>query len=141
MAGRAAGLVGIVALVLAVAFAWLPTWALFMLTVAPAKGLTILGLVLLIRAGLVSFGQGLYYAIGAYTVGFLSDRLGIHDVFVVTAAAVIVAVAIAALVGLLMVQYREIFFAMLSLAFSMILYGLLVTNEAFGSTDGIGAED
>jgi hypothetical protein len=38
----------------------------------------------------------------------------------------------------LLARYREIFFAMLSLAFSMILYGLLVNTEALGSTDGFG---
>jgi branched-chain amino acid transport system permease protein len=38
--------------------------------------------------------------------------------------------------GLLLARYREIFFAMLSLAFSMILYGLLVKSSALGSTDG-----
>ncbi len=137
MAGRATVVTGVVTVALAIAGAWLPTWALFLLTVALGKGLAVLGLVFLMRAGLVSFGQGLYYAAGAYTVGFLSDRVGIHDIFVAITAAAIVAVALAALVGLLMVQYREIFFAMLSLAFSMILYGLLVKNEAFGSTDGI----
>ena len=35
-----------------------------------------------------------------------------------------------------MAKYRDIFFAMLSLAFSMILYGLLVRTAALGSTDG-----
>jgi branched-chain amino acid transport system permease protein len=38
--------------------------------------------------------------------------------------------------GFLLRKYREIFFAMLSLAFSMILYGLLVKSSALGSTDG-----
>ena len=37
--------------------------------------------------------------------------------------------------GLVMVRYREIFFAMLSLALSMILYGILVRSVALGSTD------
>jgi len=115
----------------------LPAWALFLATVALAKGLTILGLVFLMRAGLVSFGQGLYYALGAYAVGFLGEHLGVTDAFAVLGAGVVLAVVVAALAGLLMVQYREIFFAMLSLAFSMILYGVLVKTQTFGSTDGI----
>jgi len=40
------------------------------------------------------------------------------------------------LVGFLLARYREIFFAMLSLALSMILYGVLVKTESLGSTDG-----
>ncbi len=43
---------------------------------------------------------------------------------------------VAALLGLLLAKYRDIFFAMLSLAFSMILYGTLVKSASFGSTDG-----
>ena len=41
---------------------------------------------------------------------------------------------VAAVLGLLLARYREIFFAMLSLAFSMILYGLLVKSSTLGST-------
>jgi branched-chain amino acid transport system permease protein len=40
------------------------------------------------------------------------------------------------ILGFLLRKYREIFFAMLSLAFSMILYGSLVKSSALGSTDG-----
>lgn len=114
----------------------LPNWAVFLLTVALAKGLTILGLVLLMRAGLVSFGQGLYYALGAYTAGALGHLLAAQDAFLIILAGAVMATAVAALIGLLMVQYREIFFAMLSLAFSMLFYGLLVKNQALGGTDG-----
>ena len=46
------------------------------------------------------------------------------------------AALVAAVLGLLLARYREIFFAMLSLAFSMILYGLLVKSSTLGSTDG-----
>ena len=42
------------------------------------------------------------------------------------------AVLVAAVLGLLLARYRSIFFAMLSLAFSMILYGLLVKTSALG---------
>ena len=38
--------------------------------------------------------------------------------------------------GFLLARYRGIFFGLLSLALSMILYGLLVKSEALGSTDG-----
>ena len=39
-------------------------------------------------------------------------------------------------IGFLLARYREIFFAMLSLALSMILYGVLVKTELLASTDG-----
>src|SRR5882724_768503 len=43
-------------------------------------------------------------------------------------------------VGYLLARYRDIFFAMLSLAMSMILYGVLVKTETLGSTDGFHVE-
>jgi len=46
-----------------------PQWTLFLMTVALAKGLVVLGLMILLRCGLVSFGQALYYCIGAYAAG------------------------------------------------------------------------
>ena len=43
-----------------------------------------------------------------------------------------VTAVVAAILGLLLARYRDIFFAMLSLAFSMILYGLLVKTSGAG---------
>src|SRR5678815_5382000 len=60
---------------------WLPQWAMFIMTVAFARGLVVLGLLLLLRAGLVSFGQALYYCLGAYTAGALGKFFGISDIF------------------------------------------------------------
>src|SRR5262249_59413609 len=45
----------------------LPDWLEFLLTVALAKALVVLGVAVLLRSGLVSFGHGLYFAAGAYT--------------------------------------------------------------------------
>ena len=43
---------------------------------------------------------------------------------------------VAFVLGFLLARYRGIFFGLLSLALSMILYGLLVKSQALGSTDG-----
>lgn len=114
----------------------LPNWMSYLFTIAMGKGLVVLGLVLLMRAGLVSFGQGLYYCVGAYVAGMLTQFAEVTDVLLILLASVGVSVAIAAIIGLLLCRYREIFFAMFSMAFSMILYGLLVRNQVLGSTDG-----
>jgi branched-chain amino acid transport system permease protein len=114
----------------------LPRWALFLATVSIAKGLVALGLLLLMRTGLVSFGQGLYYAIGAYAAGTAASALGLRDAVPMVLLGTAAAAVVAAVIGILLARYRTIFFAMLSLAFSMILYGLLVRTPALGSTDG-----
>src|SRR6185369_933053 len=62
---RTVALLLIVFAVLAAAGPWLPQWAMFIMTVAVARGLVVLGLLLLLRAGLVSFGQALFYCLGA----------------------------------------------------------------------------
>jgi branched-chain amino acid transport system permease protein len=116
----------------------MPDWAIFLTTVAVAKALVVLGLMILWRTGLVSFGQALYFGAGGYAAGLAGLWLGVTDAIVLVLLGGAVAALVAWVVGLLLARYREIFFAMLSLAFSMILYGLLVNTEALGSTDGIG---
>jgi ABC-type branched-subunit amino acid transport system permease subunit len=134
MKTAAAAAVALAAL-LAVAFA-APQWLVFMTMLVLAKGTVVLGLLVLMRTGLVSFGQGLYFGIGAYAAALLSHYAHIADAALMMAAGAAAAGLVAALLGLLLAKYREIFFAMLSLAVSMILYGLLVKSSALGSTDG-----
>ncbi len=128
--------VGVVALALAGVF--LPHWATFLLVVSLGRGLVVLGLLILWRTGLVSFGQALYFGLGGYAVGLLGLSLKIHDAFLLVAAGVGVSVVVATVLGFLIARYREIFFAMLTMAFSMILYGVLVKTQLLGSTDGFG---
>lgn len=113
-----------------------PQWTLFLLTVALAKGLVVLGLMLLLRCGLVSFGQALYYCIGAYAAGMLGRYFGMSDLFTLMLAGMAASALVAFVLGFLLARYRGIFFGLLSLALSMILYGLLVKTEALGSSDG-----
>jgi ABC-type branched-subunit amino acid transport system permease subunit len=130
-------ILGVVLLAVVGAGPLLPQWAMFLLTIAIAKGLVAQGLMLQLRAGLVSFGQGLYYCIGAYTAGSLGRFFGISDMLLQMLCGAAVAAFIAFILGFLLARYRGIFYGLLSLALSMILYGLLVKSEALGSTDGI----
>jgi branched-chain amino acid transport system permease protein len=114
----------------------LPDWVISLSTIAFANALVVLGLVVLWRAGLVSFGQALYYCIGAYVVALTGRWTGFTDAIVLVILGGIGAGLVAILIGFLLARYREIFFAMLSLALSMILYGVLVKTESLGSTDG-----
>jgi ABC-type branched-subunit amino acid transport system permease subunit len=127
----------IASFLVAAAAAWLlPDWMISIATIAFANGLVVLGLIVMWRAGLVSFGHALYYCIGAYTVALVGRWTGITDAFLLVLIAAVAATGVAFVVGFLLARYREIFFAMLSLALSMILYGVLVKTESLGSTDG-----
>ena len=121
---------------LAVLGYWLPQWAIFLVTVSLAKGFVVLGLMVLLRAGLVSFGQGLYYCLGAYTAGALVHFYKVQDALLLLGAGALCALLVSILLGFLLAAYRGIFFGLLSLACSMILYGLIVKSSALGSTDG-----
>jgi branched-chain amino acid transport system permease protein len=114
-------------------------WLRFVLTIALAKGIAVLGILLLLRAGQVSFGHALYVAFGAYTVAFLAPR--INDAALLLALAAAGAGLVGLLVGLFVTRYRQIFFGMLNLAMSMVFYSLLEKLYALTKgSDGIRVE-
>lgn len=88
----------------------------FTLTIAIAKGFAALGVALLLRAGLISLGHAMYYAIGAYTTAFMSQNLGITDFTTLMIGATIISATLGLLFGLFLVRYRAIFFAMAQLS-------------------------
>jgi len=114
----------------------LPKWLLFMCTMAFANGLVSLGIVLLMRGGVVAFGQGLMSAIGGYTAALLFQKMGITDAIVLTLIGGFTAAALTAPFAPLLSRYRGIFFSMLTLALSMVGYGILVKTERLGGSDG-----
>jgi len=114
----------------------LPDWLMNLVVIAFARALAVVGLMVLWRTGLVSFGHALYFGLGAYTVALLGKDDGITEIMITLPAATLVAATVGVVIGFIVRRYREIFFAMLSLAFSMVLYGILVKTEALGSTDG-----
>lgn len=94
--------------------------------------------------GLLSFGHAAYFGVAAYVLGILlSGRLEmVPEAFgsVVPAAvlAVVAAAVFAAVLGFLCVQRGEIYFAMLTLAFNMMLYEIVFQwDEISGGANGI----
>lgn len=114
---------------------FLEEWMRFIGLQSLARGAVALGLLLLWRAGLVSFGHALFFGWGAYTAALLS-KVGLTDAVLLTLLGTLSAGLLAFVLGFLLRRYRAIFFALLNMAFSMILYGVLVKTEALGSTDG-----
>ena len=114
----------------------LPKWLIFLATIALANGLVSLGIVLMMRSGVVPFGQGLVFAVGGYTAALLFNRLGITDALALSLVGGIAAFLIALPFASLLARYRGIFFAMLTLALSMVLYGILMKTNALGGSDG-----
>jgi branched-chain amino acid transport system permease protein len=121
---------------LALAGWFCPRWLTFLLTMAAGNGLVSLGIAGLMRGGVVSFGQGLVFATGAYTAALVYNRLGFTDALGLALTGGLAAVVMAAPFAPLLSRYRGIFFAMLTLALSMVTYGLLMKLEVLGGSDG-----
>ena len=115
---------------------FVPRWLQFMLTMAMANGLVSLGIVLLMRGGVVAFGQGLMSAIGGYAAALAFIHWGWQDALFLPVLGGLVACLLTAPFGILLASYRGIFFSMLTLAMSMVGYGVLVKTDSLGGSDG-----
>ena len=113
-----------------------PKWLTFLLTMAAANGMVSLGIVGLMRGGVVPFGQGMVLAIGGYAAALLSAKAGITDALGLALAGGLLAALVAAPFAPMLSRYRGIFFAMLTLALSMVTYGVLMKWNALGGSDG-----
>jgi branched-chain amino acid transport system permease protein len=88
-------------------------------------------------AGLLSFGHALFYAGSAYSLAIF-NRDVIRDPLLGTIVAIGVSLALALVVGALTLRHSRIYFSMLTLAFGMLLYALLLKWRSFtGGSDGI----
>jgi ABC-type branched-subunit amino acid transport system permease subunit len=122
--------------VLAAVGAVAPRWLTFLVTMAAANGLVSLGIVGLMRGGVVPFGQGMVLAIGGYAAALVYNKLGFTDALGLALCGGVAAVLVAAPFAPLLSRYRGIFFAMLTLALSMVTYGLLMKLDVLGGSDG-----
>ncbi len=113
----------LIAAALILGLSWAVPWLRFVMTVALAKGLAVLGILLLLRAGQVSFGHALYLALAAYVVAFAATR--VPEVLILLPLAALSAAAIGLVIGLFVSRYRAIFFGMLNLALSMVFYSII----------------
>ena len=119
----------------------LPDYAINIISLSFCNGLVILGLLLLMRAGLISFGHGMYYCLGGYAVAMTYNFLQIKEVFVLITFSILAGFIVSFFLGFFVRRFRGIFFAMLNLALSMILFGIIVKSISLGSTDGFGIKD
>ena len=121
------------ALGLALSFPWLKTPVLLALS----NGLAVLGVIVLMRAGQVSFGHAMFACMAGYSVTFIARAWHLDTLLLITAGTLCATLA-GAVIGVFMVRYRGIFFGMLNLAFSMVLFSVLGKfGSVTGGTDGL----
>jgi branched-chain amino acid transport system permease protein len=86
--------------------------------------------------GMVSFGHAAYLGIGAYAVGILAFY-GINDVFLQWGLAIGASALVALVIGAISIRTSGIYFIMITLAFTQMLYYLSISIEEFGGDDGM----
>lgn len=85
--------------------------------------------------GMLSFGQAMFFGLGAYCAGVLTTRYGLSAFAAIPAAVVVTAIA-AYLIGLVCVRRSGLYFIMITFAFNQMLYFV-----AYSWTTVTGGED
>jgi len=86
--------------------------------------------------GMVSFGHAAYLGVGAYAVGIcLSYEL--DSGWLHLPVVVVVSASVAAVIGVLSLRTTGVYFIMITLAFSQMLFFLGVSVKQFGGDDGM----
>jgi branched-chain amino acid transport system permease protein len=115
------------------------TYQIQLVTYGLIAAIAALGFNLLLGyTGLLSFGHSAYFGLGAYTVAFVVQRLGPHSMeFYILIGIPVVAIA-SALFGYVCVRHTRIFFGILTLAISQVVYSLaLKFYWVTGGSDGL----
>jgi len=88
--------------------------------------------------GLLSFGHSAFFGIGAYSVAFLLRDAGIRSMELYILIGIPIAAIASALFGYICVRHTRIFFGILTLALSQVLYSLAFKLFWItGGTDGL----
>src|SRR5262245_49032788 len=109
-------------------------------TMVVALAVAAMGLNLCIGyTGLVSFGHGAWFGIGAYAAGLIQRNWFNNDIFLPLALAAIVVAIIATFVGFIILRRRGVYFSLLTLALSALAYTIAFRWTAVtGGEDGLG---
>jgi branched-chain amino acid transport system permease protein len=88
--------------------------------------------------GLLSFGHSAYFGAGAYAVAFIMRDFGVHSMELCIVGGMLGTLIVAAIFGFVCVRHTRIFFGILTLALSQVLWSLAFKFFwVTGGTDGI----
>lgn len=85
--------------------------------------------------GMVALGHAGFMGVGAYAVVILGDA-GVGSAWLLWGAALLVAAVFAGLIGLVSLRTKGVYFIMITLAFSQMLYYVFVSLRSYGGDDG-----
>jgi branched-chain amino acid transport system permease protein len=100
-----------------------------------AMGLFATSLNLLVGyTGMISFGHGMFFGLGAYGFGLIMQRTGM-PVPLAFAATLAITAVVATVIGAICVRLKEIYFAFVTLAFQMLVYSTILSWSSFTGGD------
>ncbi|HEY2987504.1 MAG TPA: branched-chain amino acid ABC transporter permease [Candidatus Binatia bacterium] len=124
LSGMRAAAPAIIFFLLLVAPPFLSSFLLTLLTQALIYAILAMSLDLILGyTGLASLGHAAYFGLGAYGVGILTTRYG-AGFWVALPFGVLLAVAVAAIFGLVALRAAGVYFLMITLALGMVVWGL-----------------
>jgi branched-chain amino acid transport system permease protein len=89
-------------------------------------------------AGMLSLGHATYFGVAAYAGVFLYRFTAVESFELYLACGVLSSTLFAAVIGFFCVRTTRIFFAILTLAFSMVVYSLVINGAVFRLFGGLG---
>ncbi len=109
-------------------------------TMVVALAIAAMGLNLCIGyTGLVSFGHGAWFGIGAYAAGLVQRNWFNNDIFLPLLLAAVAVAVISTFVGIVILRRRGVYFSLLTLALSALTYTIAFRWTAVtGGEDGLG---
>ncbi len=117
----------------------LPPYPLIVLSHALVFCIACLGLNLLFgTTGMLSLGHATYFGAGAYTGAFLYRFFDVNSFEVYLISGVVFSTVLAAVIGFLCVRVTKIYFAILTLAFAMVVHSLVINGAIFRLFGGLG---
>lgn len=128
-----------VAVVLGVIPQFIDPYQTQLLTYGLIFGIAALGFNLLLGyTGLLSFGHSAYFGLGAYTAAFMVKYMGVGSMELYILGGLVVTAVVTVAFGYVCVGYTRIFFGILTLALSQVLWTLAYKFFwVTGGTDGI----
>jgi branched-chain amino acid transport system permease protein len=88
--------------------------------------------------GLLSFGHSAYFGVGAYSVAFVVAHLGLRSMEAYLLVGIPVVAVVSAIFGYVCVRHTRIFFGILTLAISQVIYSIVLKLYwVTGGSDGL----
>jgi branched-chain amino acid transport system permease protein len=76
--------------------------------------------------GMISFGHGMFFGLGAYGFGLIMQRTGV-PIPLAFLCTLLITTVIAAVIGAICVRLKEIYFAFVTLAFQMLIHSTILS--------------